>query len=46
MHRTIIIKMKTEKNEKGHGEAGWWMEQFNNSDFDHNGSLDIEEFNK
>ncbi|CAA7050205.1 unnamed protein product [Microthlaspi erraticum] len=38
-------KEDIEKNEKGHGEAGWWMEQFNNSDFDHNGSLDIEEFN-
>ncbi|ANM67726.1 Calcium-binding EF hand family protein [Arabidopsis thaliana] len=38
-------KQDIEKNEKGHGEAGWWMEQFKNSDFDHNGSLDIEEFN-
>ncbi|KFK29297.1 hypothetical protein AALP_AA7G115000 [Arabis alpina] len=38
-------KQDIEKNDKGHGEAGWWMEQFNNSDFDHNGSLDIEEFN-
>ncbi|CAN8326164.1 unnamed protein product [Cochlearia groenlandica] len=38
-------KEDIEKNEKGHGEAGWWMEQFKNSDFDHNGSLDIEEFN-
>ncbi|KAG5414181.1 hypothetical protein IGI04_001748 [Brassica rapa subsp. trilocularis] len=28
-----------------HGGAGWWMEQFKNADFDHNGYLDIEEFN-
>ncbi|CAN7072023.1 unnamed protein product [Brassica oleracea var. botrytis] len=34
-----------EKNEKSHGGAGWWMEQFKNADFDHNGYLDIEEFN-
>ncbi|XP_010433306.1 PREDICTED: calumenin-B-like [Camelina sativa] len=38
-------KQDIERNEKGHGEAGWWMEKFKNSDFDHNGSLDIEEFN-
>lgn len=40
------MKMGTEKNEKGHGDAGWWMDQFKNADFDHNGSLDIEEFDK
>ncbi|XP_010520959.1 PREDICTED: calumenin-A [Tarenaya hassleriana] len=38
-------KEDIERNEKGHGEAGWWKDQFKNADFDHNGSLDIEEFN-
>ncbi|XP_021291767.1 calumenin-B [Herrania umbratica] len=32
------------KNRKGHGEAGWWMEQFNNADLNSNGTLDFNEF--
>ncbi|KAG5229533.1 calcium-binding EF hand family protein [Salix suchowensis] len=34
-----------EKNEMGHGEAGWWMLQFRNADVDRNGTLDFDEFN-
>ncbi|OIT02024.1 PREDICTED: calumenin-A [Nicotiana attenuata] len=33
-----------EKNETGHGEAGWWMEQFRNADVDRNGTLNLYEF--
>ncbi|XVE64432.1 hypothetical protein DITRI_Ditri07aG0100300 [Diplodiscus trichospermus] len=28
-----------DENQKGHGEAGWWMEQFNNADADRSGNL-------
>jgi hypothetical protein len=28
----------------GHGEAGWWKEQFENADIDQNGSLNFDEF--
>ncbi|KAG6746601.1 hypothetical protein POTOM_048961 [Populus tomentosa] len=34
-----------ERNEMGHGEAGWWMQQFRNADVDRNGTLDFDEFN-
>ncbi|XWS50322.1 hypothetical protein CRYUN_Cryun12cG0078500 [Craigia yunnanensis] len=33
-----------DENEKGHGEAGWWMEQFNNADVDTSRNLDFNEF--
>ncbi|XVF51031.1 hypothetical protein PTKIN_Ptkin04bG0150800 [Pterospermum kingtungense] len=33
-----------DENRKGHGEAGWWMEQFKNADVDTNGTLDFKEF--
>ncbi|XVF53364.1 hypothetical protein PTKIN_Ptkin05aG0093400 [Pterospermum kingtungense] len=33
-----------DENEKGYGEAGWWMEQFKNADVDNNGNLDFNEF--
>ncbi|GMI95285.1 hypothetical protein like AT4G27790 [Hibiscus trionum] len=32
-----------EKNSTGHGDAGWWMEQFKNADVDSSGSLDYNE---
>ena len=32
-----------EKKEMGHGEAGWWMEKFDNADSDHNGFLNFTE---
>ncbi|GLU21282.1 hypothetical protein SLE2022_374280 [Rubroshorea leprosula] len=34
-----------DKREMGHGEAGWWMKQFNNADVDWDGSLNFNEFN-
>uniref|UniRef100_A0A7N0TF75 EF-hand domain-containing protein n=1 Tax=Kalanchoe fedtschenkoi TaxID=63787 RepID=A0A7N0TF75_KALFE len=33
-----------ENNGTRHGEAGWWREQFENADLDHNGTLHFEEF--
>ncbi|XWS48594.1 hypothetical protein CRYUN_Cryun13aG0089900 [Craigia yunnanensis] len=33
-----------DENKKRHGEAGWWMEQFNNADVDMSGNLDFIEF--
>ncbi|CAH9111889.1 unnamed protein product [Cuscuta epithymum] len=33
-----------ERNETGHGEAGWWMIQFRNADVDRNGTLNLYEF--
>lgn len=33
------------KKEMGHGEAGWWKEQFVNADVDQNGSLNLNELN-
>ncbi|CAK9146541.1 unnamed protein product [Ilex paraguariensis] len=33
-----------ERNEMGHGEAGWWKEQFMNADLDQNGTLSFYEF--
>ncbi|XP_021909330.1 calumenin-A [Carica papaya] len=38
-------KEDIEKNETGHGEAGWWNQQFINADADKNGLLDFDEFN-
>ncbi|XP_052186113.1 uncharacterized protein LOC127797327 isoform X2 [Diospyros lotus] len=35
-----------ERNEMGHGEPGWWREQFRNADTDKNGILDFYEFKK
>ncbi|XP_010091199.2 reticulocalbin-2, partial [Morus notabilis] len=32
------------KNGMGHGEAGWWKQQFVNADVDRNGSLSFDEF--
>ncbi|KAK7320837.1 hypothetical protein VNO77_30682 [Canavalia gladiata] len=32
-----------ERNEMGHGEAGWWMERFDIADIDHNGVLNFTE---
>ncbi|GFY84054.1 calcium-binding EF hand family protein [Actinidia rufa] len=32
------------RNGMGHGEAGWWKEQFKNADIDHNGILNFYEF--
>ncbi|KAK8511888.1 hypothetical protein V6N13_073720 [Hibiscus sabdariffa] len=32
-----------ERNSMGHGEAGWWMEQFKNADLDSSGDLDFNE---
>ncbi|GMP24920.1 hypothetical protein CsSME_00002018 [Camellia sinensis var. sinensis] len=32
------------RNEMGHGEAGWWKEQFKNADIDLNGILNFYEF--
>lgn len=40
----IKIFFETDENEKGYGEAGWWMEQFKNADVDSNGLLDFNEF--
>ncbi|CAL5364583.1 unnamed protein product [Camellia sinensis] len=34
----------TARNEMGHGEAGWWKEQFKNADIDLNGILNFYEF--
>ncbi|KAK8496343.1 hypothetical protein V6N12_009511 [Hibiscus sabdariffa] len=34
-----------EQNSMGHGDAGWWMEQFKNADVDSSGSLDFNECN-
>ena len=34
----------TERNDTRYGEAGWWMEQFNDSDVDRNGNLNLYEF--
>ncbi|KAF5731278.1 calcium-binding EF hand family protein [Tripterygium wilfordii] len=34
-----------EKNEMGHGEAGWWKQRFMTADVDGNGSLSFDEFN-
>ena len=42
----IVPCVLIEKNEMGHGEAGWWMLQFRNADVDRNGTLDFDEFNK
>lgn len=39
-----ITEADLEKNKTGHGEAGWWMEQFKNADFDRNGYLNLYEF--
>lgn len=44
--KLLIVKPKAEKNETGHGEAGWWNQQFINADADKNGLLDFDEFNK
>ncbi|XP_019195077.1 PREDICTED: reticulocalbin-2 [Ipomoea nil] len=33
-----------ERNETGHGDAGWWMIQFKNADVDRNGTLNLYEF--
>ncbi|XP_031115123.1 reticulocalbin-2 [Ipomoea triloba] len=33
-----------ERNETGHGGAGWWMIQFKNADVDRNGTLNLYEF--
>ncbi|XVE58339.1 hypothetical protein DITRI_Ditri04bG0162200 [Diplodiscus trichospermus] len=33
-----------DKNREGHGQAGWWMEQFNNADVDTSGKLEFNEF--
>uniref|UniRef100_A0A7N2MH93 EF-hand domain-containing protein n=1 Tax=Quercus lobata TaxID=97700 RepID=A0A7N2MH93_QUELO len=38
------IECETEKNGMGHGEAGWWKEQFDNADIDRSGSLSFDEF--
>ncbi|KAL7003637.1 hypothetical protein U1Q18_004787 [Sarracenia purpurea var. burkii] len=34
----------TERNGMGHGEAGWWKEQFKNADVDQDGNLSFHEF--
>ncbi|XP_038683253.1 reticulocalbin-2-like isoform X2 [Tripterygium wilfordii] len=34
-----------EKNEMGHGEAGWWKQRFMTADVDGNGYLSFDEFN-
>lgn len=34
-----------ERNDKTHGQAGWWKEQFTNADADGNGFLSLAEFN-
>lgn len=31
------------ENKMGHGETGWWMEQFTNADADEDGTLSLEE---
>lgn len=36
--------MTTAKNVMGHGEAGWWKQQFDNADVDRNGTLSFDEF--
>ncbi|KDP37385.1 hypothetical protein JCGZ_08570 [Jatropha curcas] len=34
-----------ERKDMGHGEAGWWMEQFRNADVDGDGTLNLDELN-
>ncbi|XP_027109643.1 uncharacterized protein [Coffea arabica] len=39
-----FTKEDIERNDTRYGEAGWWMEQFNDSDVDRNGNLNLYEF--
>ena len=44
LDRIWYKECETEKNGMGHGEAGWWKEQFDNADIDQSGSLSFDEF--
>lgn len=40
---TVITHEITEGENKRHGSAGWWYEQFKTADADHNGLLNFDE---
>ncbi|THG06682.1 hypothetical protein TEA_023399 [Camellia sinensis var. sinensis] len=42
--RESEMESQKARNEMGHGEAGWWKEQFKNADIDLNGILNFYEF--